>query len=288
MNSTTSTNVRIDAHQHYWTIQRSDYGWLKPEMTLLYQDFQPRDLEPLLARHGIAKTIVIQAAPSIEETDYLLDLATQHASIAGVIGWVDMLSSKAPETIARLAQHPKFRGIRPMLQDLPQDHWISAGKHQAPFDAAVEQLLEHDLVFEALVYTRHLDYLHVFAQRHPKLRIIIDHGAKPEIANATWTPWADKIAILAKLPNVACKLSGLITEAGPRWSVDSLRPYVNHLMRHFGTNRLIWGSDWPILTTDTIYPKWLSASEMLLKDLNELERDAVFGDNANLFYRLNL
>ncbi len=279
---------RIDAHQHYWTTQRSDYCWLTPELTTIYRDFQPGDLAPMLHRHGITQSIVVQAAASVAETEYLLTLADAHESIAAVVGWVDMLTDAAPATINRLAQHKKFKGLRPMLQGLPQDDWISAAAHQPALDTAVQAMLEHDLVFDALVDTRHLTHLKFFAQRHPALSIVIDHAGKPDIAKSAWQPWAEQMAELARLPNVMCKLSGLATEADINWKPEDLRPYVNHLLQHFGAARLIWGSDWPVLNLNGSYATWWNASEILLEALSDVEREAVFGINAKTFYRLML
>ncbi|MDY7578774.1 amidohydrolase family protein [Herbaspirillum sp. RTI4] len=282
------TTWRIDAHQHYWTTQRSDYGWLTPALPTLYQDFQPNDLAPLLHQYGIDKSIVVQAAASVAETEYLLTLADTNDSIAAVVGWVDMLADDASATISQFAQHKKFKALRPMLQDLPQDDWISMAAHQTALDSVVQVMLEHELVFDALVQPRHLSPLHLFAQRHPLLPIVINHAGKPNIAESAWQPWSTQMAALACLPNVRCKLSGLITEASPDWVEEHLRPYVNYLIQHFGAGRLIWGSDWPVLNLNGSYADWWNASEILLDALSDAEREAVFGTNANAVYRLML
>src|ERR1700722_4997538 len=169
--------MHIDAHQHYWDPARGDYGWLTPDLDQLYRTFGPADLAPLRERADVQRTVVVQAAPTVEETRYLLDLARDDASIAGVVGWVPMLARDVPDLIAELARHPKFKGIRPMLQDLPNDDWI-ANPDLAP---AVEALIAHDLAFDALIFARHVDALETFVTRFPTLRIVIDHGAQPPI-----------------------------------------------------------------------------------------------------------
>lgn len=276
--------MHIDAHQHYWDPARGDYGWLTPELNTLYRTFGPADLAPLRERAGVQRTVVVQAAPTVEETRYLLDLARDEASIAGVVGWVPMLLRDAPALIAELARDPKFKGLRPMLQDLPDDTWIA----NPDLTPAVEALIAHDLAFDALIYARHVDAFETFATRFPKLRIVVDHGAKPPIryGKGGWQSWADGITRLARLPHVHCKLSGLATEAPLDWTEATLQPYVDHLLQSFGPSRLMWGSDWPVLNLNGDYLLWHSVANTLLAGLSDAQREAVFGANAAAFYRL--
>jgi L-fuconolactonase len=276
--------MRIDAHQHFWKPQRGDYGWLTPSLAALYREFGPADLAPCLARAGIERTVLVQAAPTIAETRYLLSLARDDASIAAVVGWVPLDDPGAPTLIDELACEPKFKAVRPMLQDLPDDDWI-ANPALAP---AIDALIAHDLAFDALIYARHVTALHTFATRFAALRIVVDHGAKPPIRDgaAGWQPWADGIERLAALPNVHCKLSGLATEAVPGWTETTLSPYVAHLVAQFGPARLMWGSDWPVLNLNGDYLLWHACACALIGDLSDDERDAVFGGNASAFYRL--
>jgi L-fuconolactonase len=276
--------MHIDAHQHYWDPARGDYEWLTPELKLLYRPFGPSDLAPLREAAGVARTVVVQAAPSIDETRYLLDLARHEASIAGVVGWAPLLLPTGPAVIDAFAHEPKFKGVRPMLQDLPDDTWI-ANPDLAP---AINALIAHDLAFDALIYARHVEPFETFAMRFPALRIVIDHGAKPPIryGRAGFQNWLDAITRLAQLPNVHCKLSGLVTEAAFGWTAATLQPYVGHLLASFGPARLMWGSDWPVLDLNGDYGQWHAVSDRLLAALSGSERDAVFGGNATAFYRL--
>lgn len=274
----------VDAHQHFWAVSRGDYGWLTPALEPLYRDFGPADFAPLARAVGVTQSIVVQAAPTVAETRYLLELARSHPLIAGVVGWVPLDDAEAPALIAELAREPKFKGVRPMLQDLPDDDWI-ARPTLAP---AVDAMVAHRLVFEALVLTRHLPGLLAFAQRHPSLSIVIDHGAKPPISEgqAGWQPWADRIAALAQLPHVRCKLSGLATEAEQGWTNETLAPYVEHLLKHFGAERLMWGSDWPVLELNGDYGAWHACARRLAAKLPAGERDAIFGATASVCYRI--
>jgi len=279
--------MTVDAHQHYWDPSRGDYGWLTPSLGTLYRAFGPQDLAPLRSAVGIDRTVVVQAAPTLDETRYLLDLARADDTIAGVVGWVPLDAPDAPALIAEFAKVPVFKGIRPMLQDLPDDRWIL----QPALAPAINAIIDADLGFDALVFTRHLPALTEFALRYPRLKIVIDHGAKPPIGEGPhgWQAWADGMATLAGLPQkLHCKLSGLVTEAGPGWNIDTLRPYVAHLLRHFGPLRLLWGSDWPVLNTHGDYRRWHAVSRALM-DENDVDSDAcaaVFGGNAQRFYRL--
>ncbi|MEX3950022.1 amidohydrolase [Paraburkholderia sp. EG287B] len=280
-----ATTERIDAHQHYWDPARGDYGWLTPSMTVLYRAFGPADLAPLRASCGVARTVVVQAAPTVEETRWLLDLARHEPSIAGVVGWVPLDDPHVATLIAELAREPKLRGVRPMLQDLPDDDWIE----NADTARGVEALIAHDLAFDALVFTRHAHALATFLARNPALRVVIDHGAKPPIADggeSGYTAWSQAISRFARFPQVHCKLSGLATEAAPGWDDATLAPWVAHLLASFGPQRLMWGSDWPVLNLNGDYARWHASAQQLTQALSVDERAAVFGGNAAAFYRL--
>lgn len=281
-----TTNPRIDSHQHYWDPARGDYGWLMPDLKPLYRVFGSDDLAPLRQAADIQRTIVVQAAPTVEETRYLLDLARNDDSIAGVVGWVPLDSPDAPAIIDEFVHEPKFKAVRPMLQDLPDDTWIE----HAPRQDAIERLIDLDLAFDALIFARHVPSLIRFVERYPKLRIVIDHGAKPPIREGLesgWQPWADGIAQLAALPQkLHCKLSGLATEANENWTEETLKPYVAHLIEHFGPERLMWGSDWPVLNLNGSYAAWHATATNLTSHLEKAGQDAIFGANARAFYRL--
>jgi len=273
----------VDAHQHFWQLADRNGAWPPPELSPIYRDFLPGDLVHLLERHGVARTVLVQSMPNEDDTRFMLDLARRHAFIGGVVGWADMKAPDAPARIAALAADPMLKGLRPMLQDLEDDRWID----DAALGPAVEAMLRHGLSFDALVLPRHLPALLAFAERYPALPIVIDHGAKPLIALGVLEPWRGDIARLAALPQVHCKLSGLVTEAGAEWDVARLRPYVEHLVASFGPQRLIWGSDWPVLNLASDYAGWIAASAALLAGLDEDDRRAVFGLNAQRFYRID-
>lgn len=278
------TVPRIDAHQHYWSLARGDYAWLTPEMTAIHRDFGPGDLAPLLREAGIAGTIAVQAAPTEAETRYLLDLARTERGILGVVGWCDLEAPDAPARIEALAADPLLVGLRPMLHELPEEDWIL----RPGLAPALRRMEALGLVFDALVRPRHLPHLRRFAEANPALVLVIDHLAKPAIAGgpagAGGPGWAAEMAALAALPQVHCKLSGMATEAAPGWDAAALRPYAEHVMALFGPERLLWGSDWPVLRLAGRYADWWAATEALLAPWPAPARAAVLGGNAARIY----
>jgi L-fuconolactonase len=274
--------VRIDSHQHYWRPARGDYGWLTPALGPLHRDVAPADLAPHLAAGGIDGTVLVQAAPTEGETDFLLGIAHATPSVLGVVGWVDFAAPEAPARIAARAADPLLKSLRPMVQDIADPHWLQ----QPSLDPAFDALIAHDLAFDALVRPPQLPALLRRLHRHPTLRVVIDHGAKPAIRDQAWQPWANLIAAAAEHPATWVKLSGLATEAAPGWTLDTLRPYADHLRQCFGSARILWGSDWPVLERNGDYAGWLAAAEALCAGLAPAERAAVFGANAARCYRL--
>ncbi|HJW42317.1 MAG TPA: amidohydrolase family protein [Rhizomicrobium sp.] len=274
----------IDAHHHLWRLDRGDYDWLKPDLTVLYRDFGPGDLAPLMKAGGVAGSIVVQAAPTGAETDYLLALAERTPTILGVIGWTDFTAPDTTDVIAKRSKNPKLKGFRPMLQDLPDDDFILRPSAAAALDA----ICRNGSRFEALVRPRHLPRLVALRERHPDLAMVIDHAAKPDIANGAWEPWASDLQALARDGKTYCKFSGLITEAGSHWTVDKLRRYVDLILEAFGPRRVIWGSDWPVVLLAGRYDRWLDATHALLGDLPQSDRNAILGGNAADFYNLEI
>jgi L-fuconolactonase len=273
--------MRIDAHQHFWQVARGDYGWLTREaFPALYRDYLPSDLRPLLACCEIDRTILVQGAQSVAESEFLLDLAAATSFVAGVVGWVDLAASDAPEQISRLAMRGKLVGLRPMLQDLADDAWILR-QDIAP---AIEALQRYNLRFDALVFPRHLGNLRRFIDLYPDLPVVIDHGAKPYIARGDIEDWAHAMRAIANSSRTVCKLSGLATEASPGWTSETLKPYVDVLLEVFGPDRLMWGSDWPVVNVAGSYTGWFDVADSLTAQLSESERVAIFGGTAARFY----
>ena len=270
----------IDAHQHFWDVSRGDYGWLTPAMGKIYRNFAPQDLQPLLRDNGIDATILVQAAPTVSETEYLLKIAEQESFILGVVGWADFEAADASRSIAKLATAPKLVGLRPMIQDIADPDWMLKPQLEPAFNA----LIEADLTLDALVLPQHLENLQRLLHRYPKLRVVVDHGAKPPISEHLFDNWARMISQIAQQSNAYCKLSGLATEADENWQPTDLHRYIQHMIDCFGVERIIWGSDWPVATLAVEYSAWFELAQSYFPDTEQ--RSAVFGGNALRAYKI--
>jgi L-fuconolactonase len=280
-------SLRIDAHQHFWHLHHGYGDWPPSELTRIYRDFTPADLAELCRESHIDGTIAVQSNPHLGDTEYLLGLANEHASILGVVGWVDLMAADAASQIAAMARHPRLKGVRVMLQDLPAHNWIESDQIQP----AIQALIAHDLSLDALVLPQHLVGLYRFAERNQGLRVVIDHAGKPDIANRVDTPWREDLHRLATLSVVHCKLSGLLTEAAPNDGREALQPYMDAILEAFGVERVIWGSDWPVVNLASSYQQWVRISTEYLrehKDQAVREGEAsIMGLNARRFYRID-
>ena len=272
----------IDSHQHFWQVGAFDYPWMTPELGVLYRDYLPTALEPLLQRHGVTKTVLVQASNSIAETHWLLELADRHPFIAGVVGWVN-LKGDTDRQLDELAKHPRFKGVRHLVESEPDDAWLT----QPEVLHGLRALAAKGMTYDLLVHTRHLPYARRVVEQCPELNFVIDHLAKPPIAGGQTDAWIDELTKIAKLPNVWCKLSGLVTEADwQNWSPQDLKPFVEVALECFGPQRLMFGSDWPVCLLAAEYDRVLDSMQMLLSELSEDERKLIFAGNAMDFYRL--
>jgi len=270
---------RIDSHQHFWRLDRGDYGWLTSDLSPIYRDYLPGDLAPQLARAGVGSTIAVQAAPTVAETRFLLQLAREHSFISGVVGWADFESANAADTIGELASDVNLVGLRPMIQDIPDPEWML----RQELDPAFEAMIDHGLVFDALVKPQHLPVLRELIARYPDLVVVVDHAAKPPLESGALDSWKRDIAALAAGSGVVCKVSGLVTEARNAEPPAFVECF-DHLLETFGAQRLMWGSDWPVCELVCSYEEWYQASEMLLVRLDALAREQIYSGTARATY----
>jgi L-fuconolactonase len=278
--------MQIDAHQHFWHPARGDYGWMPQDDPILTRPYTPADLAPQITAAGVMGTILVQAAPTVHETEYMLGIADATPWVKGVVGWVDFENPADARHLARLARHPAFKGVRPMIQDIPDDGWM----HRDDVQWAYKALIDHDLTFDALGFPRHLDHFLTLLKRYPALRVVVDHGMKPQIrahSAASFQHWADGMRRIADETGAFCKFSALITEADADWTVADLQPYVDHILAAFGPARVMWGSDWPVCRLRGEYADWRAAAVALTEGLSVTDRDMVFGGTAQHFYRLS-
>ena len=281
-----ASTVRIDAHQHFWNPARGDYGWMPPDDPILSRVYGPHDLAKSLSNCQIAQTIIVQAAPSVAETEYMLGIADATPSVAAVVGWIDFERPDQIDTLRRLASHPKFVGVRPMIQDLPDVDWMLRSDVQWAFEAIVDL----DLTFDALGFPQHAANFHTILCRYPQMRVVLDHCLKPQIRNhssALFQAWAADISRIANETQAFCKLSGLVTEANEAWTNEDLQPYVDHVIKSFSAKRVMWGSDWPVVRLRGEYEDWYKAAQALTNKHSQAENSLIFGGTAQNFYRLN-
>jgi L-fuconolactonase len=272
--------MRLDAHQHFWSYDAAQYPWIPPGSPL-HRDWLPPDLAALQAPLGFDGSIAVQARQVVGESDWLLGLADQHVGVKGVVGWVDLRSDRVETDLARLARHPKFVGVRHVVQEEPDDDFM-LGKD---FQRGIGKLAAHGLAYDILIYPKQLPAAIRLAEAFPDQRFVLDHIAKPPIKAGTLEPWRTQVRRLAALPNVWCKVSGMITEADHRnWRAEQFRPYLDTIFGAFRAERLMYGSDWPVCLFAGSYERAFRLVDGYAAHLTTAERDGLFGLNCARFY----
>jgi len=275
--------MRIDAHQHFWDVNRFKYPWMAAESPLR-RNYLPQHLEPILKRNRFDGSVVVQANVILDETRWLLELAAQHEFIRGVVGWADLTDPRLPAVLDEFQRHPKFRGVRHLVHDEPDVNWLV----RADVAGGLRELARRKIPYDLLLRPQHLKLVPRLAEMAPGLSMVIDHIAKPPIAAQRMDGWAEDMAAAAKIPNLCCKLSGMITEADPReWKAGHLRPYVAHVMQLFGPDRLMFGSDWPVCTLAGTWKEVLAAFTQAIGPQPIEAREKLVGGTAEKFYGLN-
>jgi L-fuconolactonase len=273
----------VDSHQHFWQVGRFDYPWMSSEVEVLYQDYLPPRIEPVLKENGVAQTVLVQASNSIEETRWMLALADEYPFIAGVVGWVDLRSREVDKQLDELTKYPKFKGVRHLVESEPMNDWLA----QPEVLSGLNELARYDVSYDLLVHTRHLKHVKTVAEHCPELRLVIDHLAKPPIASGETDEWKREIREVANYPNIFCKLSGLVTEADwEKWQTEDLRPFIDYALEIFKPERLMYGSDYPVCLLAASYSRVKESFEKLLAELGDADQSRIFGENAAEFYRL--
>jgi L-fuconolactonase len=275
--------MHIDAHQHFWIYNTADYAWIDDSMVALRRNFLPEDLRSELVSNDFDGSVAVQARQTPEETRWLLELAERSPWILGVVGWVDLRSKEIRSQLNVLARNPKLVGIRHIVQSEPDDRFLL----QPDFLRGISLLEEFDLAFDILIYAKHLAVATEFVERFPRQRFVLDHLAKPPIKSGHIDSWAQGIARLAAFPNVFCKLSGLVTEADCKnWQPEQILPFLEVAFESFGPARLMLGSDWPVCLAAASYKRAVDVVKNYVFDHKPECQDAVFGGNAQRFWRL--
>lgn len=278
----------IDSHHHFWdrSLSQFDYSWQeKTELEKICQSFLPEHLKPQIDATGVDKTIFVQTQHNLLENDWALGLTESHDWIAGIVGWVDLASPDCESQVERLKEHTKFVGVRHVVQDEPDDDFILRDNVLN----GLKVLEKHNLPYDLLFYVKHLKHASTIAQKFPELKLVINHLAKPQIKNRQWEGWIEDFKTAAQYPNVWCKLSGLATEADwNTWNPDDLKIYVDAAIEHFGTERCMFGSDWPVCKLAGSYEDVFDSMIQCIGGVSEGEREKILGLNAAEFYNLSL
>ena len=275
--------MHIDAHQHFWIYDPREYGWIDDSMATLRRDFLPDGLKPELEQAGFQGCVSVQARQTIEETQWLLELAASSPFILGVVGWVDLQSPDLRSQLQAFARNPKLVGIRHVVQAEPDDRFLL----RPEFLRGISVLEEFDLAYDILIYTKHLPVAAEFVRQFPRQRFVLDHLAKPPIKSGSLQPWERGIRALAGFPNVFCKLSGLVTEADwQQWKPEHIVPYLDVAVECFGVERLMIGSDWPVCTVAASYSRAMAVVKDYIDRQSLPAQEAILGGNAQRFWKL--
>jgi L-fuconolactonase len=273
--------MRIDAHQHFWKYNSAEHGWMTDEMAALRRDFMPQDLKPILDQMGFDGCVAVQVRQSLEETRWLLELADTHDFIGGVVGWVDLCSPELASQLEQFARHPKLVGVRHIVQDEPDDEFML----REDFRRGIARLREFGLTYDVLIYPKQLPAAIKLVAEFPEQPFVLDHIAKPQIGEGKISPWEEGLRELAKLPNICCKLSGMVTEAKwKQWKADDFRPYLDVAFEAFGEERLMIGSDWPVCMVSSDYKATIELVTDYLRQFSDGVRDKILGANCARFY----
>jgi L-fuconolactonase len=275
--------VTIDSHHHLWRYRAEDYPWMLDGMEAIRRDFLISDLADAVSSGGIDGTVAVQARQQITETEFLLDVARQCPLIRGVVGWMPLCDDAVEADLDRFAADSRLKGVRHVLHDEADDAYML----RPDFNGGIERLCRYGLTYDILIFDRHLANTIAFVDRHPRQVFIVDHCAKPRIREGLMSPWREQIIELARRENVSCKISGMVTEAGwQTWSSSQLHPYIDVLLHAFGANRLMFGSDWPVMLVACPYPKWVQVLKDVISGLTESEQNRIMGGTALEVYGL--
>lgn len=276
--------MQVDTHVHFWKYDQRQDGWIGSDMKILQQDYLPQSLSPTLKRNGIDECIAVQVRQSELETHFLVELAKTNDIIKGVVGWIDLQNENIHERLAYFSQYPIIKGWRHIVQAEPDDFLL-----QKNFQRGIRALQQYGYTYDVLIYQRQLKAALEFVSKFPDQKFVIDHCAKPDIANKKMDDWRSLIKEIAKHPGVCCKLSGLFTEANwKQWSPAEFYPYLDIVFEAFGTDRLLYGSDWPVILLSGIYVQWKSLLEKYMENFDAEDKEKVFGQNAVKFYGLTV
>ncbi len=274
---------RIDGHHHFWKYSAKEYGWIEDNMAVIRHNFLPADLNAEIAKAGVDGVVSVQARDTVEETGWLLDLASRNDFIRGVVGWVPLIDPRVGATIEKYISNPKLRSMRHVLQGEKDDRYML----RADFQNGIRTLHHYGLAYDILIFERHLPHAITLVDQHPGQVFVLDHIAKPKIKSHEISPWRENIKELARRPNVYCKISGMVTEADwKNWTEADLKPYLDTVVEAFTPRRLMFGSDWPVCLVAASYSRWRDTVGKAISKLSQAEQDRILGLTAIEAYGL--
>ncbi len=275
--------MNIDSHVHFWKYNKRRDAWITNNMKILQQDYLPEHLALTLKRNGIDGCVAVQADQSELETHFLAELAKTYPVIKGVVGWIDLQNENIEERLNYFSQYPIIKGWRHIAQSEPGDFLL-----RQTFQRGISALQQYNYTYDILIYHYQLKSAIEFVAKFPEQKFVLDHCAKPDIKNKKIDEWKTLIKELAQHPNVSCKLSGLFTEAAwKEWHAADFYPYLDVVFKEFGTDRLLFGSDWPVILLSGIYVQWKSLLDKYMENFVEEDRQKIYGQNAIEFYSLS-
>jgi L-fuconolactonase len=281
-NKTISKMKIIDTHQHFWNYDLKTHDWINEDMKVIRKDFLPADLAPILKENNVDGCIAVQADQTDAETQILIREANQNSFIKGVVGWVDLNSNEIEAALASYTDTKVLKGFRHILQAEPKGFMLAPS-----FKKGIDALTKYNYTYDLLIYASQLKEAKEFISNHSTQPIVIDHLAKPNIKEGEWESWKKDINEIAQYPNVYCKISGMATEANwNSWTLDTLKPYIDSAVEVFGTDRIMFGSDWPVCLVASSYEKWLKGLQNYFNTFSISEQEAFFANNAINFYKL--
>ena len=277
--------MKIDSHQHFWQYNEFDYVWMSEAHNVIKKNFLPDDLQPLLKENNLDGSIDVQARQTIEETNFLLALASNNSIIKGVVGWLPLCETDVEGLIEKYTAEKNIVGFRHVIHDEPDDLFIL----RKDFNNGINCLKHHSLCYDILIFEKHLPQTIKFVDQHPEIKMVIDHIAKPRISHSKFDhTWAENIKQLAARENVTCKLSGMVTEViDGKWDTSLLQPYFDIVLEAFGPDRLMFGSDWPVCLIQSNYTKWVDTIKSFITPLSLFEQSAIMGGNVKRIYLSN-
>lgn len=273
----------IDSHHHFWQYDTVDYDWIDDSMSRIRQDFLPQHLHQTIQSAGVDGVVSVQARQTVAETDWLLTMAHQNDFIKGIVGWLPISAPNFEGLLSQYLQNPKLKALRHVIQGEADDHFILG----TAFNQGIDLLKNTRLVYDILIFERHLPQTIQFVDKHPNQLFVLDHIAKPLIGKNQMEPWKQNIRELSRRPNVYCKVSGMVTEADyQNWTHEQLVPYFDVVLDAFGPDRLLFGSDWPVCLVAVEYPAWLNFIRQQVSSLSASEQASILGLNAIKVYQL--